>query len=160
MTFLVVLIEPTNLCRSKTSCDRPLDETVKNHVNEFTDLTDIAPDFGLNGRVHLNLFNRQRDQFVQNVSNLSCKVNTLNVKRMRMTQKMKLKSNNNTMRMIIRMINFKPSIFWIRQREVCRISSSSEARASCTPNTNVSIQSRRLRNPEMRQYEHLNVILD
>ena len=61
---------PSHLSRSKSSSDGPLDEAVKNHVNELTHLTNVAPDLGLDGGVHLDLFNCKRYQFIKNVRHL------------------------------------------------------------------------------------------
>lgn len=59
-----------NLCWSKSTGDRSLDEAVQDHVDELTNLTNVSPDLGLNGGVHLHLFDGQGDQLVQDVCDL------------------------------------------------------------------------------------------
>ena len=43
-----------------------LDETVENHVEQVAHNSDVAPDLGLYGRVHLHLVDGHRDELVQN----------------------------------------------------------------------------------------------
>ena len=43
-----------------------LDEAIKHHIQQVTNSADVAPDLGLDGRVHLDLVDRHGDEFVQN----------------------------------------------------------------------------------------------
>ena len=69
--FEETLSDDIYLCWAKASSDWSLDEAVEDHVDELADLTDVAPDLGLDRRVHLHLLNRQGDQLVKNVRNLT-----------------------------------------------------------------------------------------
>jgi len=59
---------------SQSAGHRSLDEAVQDHIDELADLADVAPDLSLDGRIHLHLLYGERDQLIQDVSDLKYSV--------------------------------------------------------------------------------------
>ena len=58
-----------SLSGSHASRHGSLDETVQDQINEFTYLANVAPNLGLDGWIHFDLFDGQGDQLIQDMCN-------------------------------------------------------------------------------------------